>query len=39
MFPLGDIAETHRVSYAVKRDGKIYMLAEQWSSDDKAVLP
>ena len=39
MFPLGDIAETHRVSYAMKRDGKIYMLAEQWSSDDKAVLP
>ncbi len=39
MFPLGDIAETHRVSYAMKRDGKIYMLAEQWASDDKAVLP
>lgn len=39
MFPLGDIAETYRVSYAMKRDGKIYMLAEQWSSDDKAVLP
>ena len=39
MFPLGDIAETHRVSYAMKRDGKIYMLAEQWSSDDAPILP
>lgn len=39
MFPLDDIAETHRVSYAMKRDGKIYMLAEQWSSDYEPALP
>ncbi len=39
MFPLGDIAETHRVSYAMKRDGKIYMLVTHWLTDDKAVVP
>lgn len=39
MFPLGDIAETHRVSYAMKRDGKIYMLVTHWLTDDTAVVP